>query len=47
MIEKLIKHKDFKIIIVLGGALVLGLTIYDKIVSIKKNKLEIKKLENE
>lgn len=45
--EKLIQSKSFKILLALAGATMLGFAIYDKIVTIKKHKLEIEKLQNQ
>jgi hypothetical protein len=47
LFSKLVQGQRFQILVTLGGAIILAFGIYDKIVNIKKNKLEIKKLENE
>ena len=46
-IANIVKHKKFQLLIAIAGSIVIGLTIYDSILSIKLSKMELKNTSND
>ncbi len=46
-INEFIKSRAFNVLITVGGAIAIGLTIYEAILAIKLHRLELKDVKNE